>query len=101
MTKAELVDRVAKRLEGADGFASTKAVRRAMVSATIEAMIEEIGDALQQRVPVRISRLGTLSPELKKNRKMRNFAAGTFHYGTLWVLKFKAAAQLVERMRRT
>lgn len=70
-----------------------------MISATIEAMIEEIGDALQQQIPVRIGRLGTLSPVLKKNRKMRDFQNRTFDYGTLLVLKFRPSAQLVEKMR--
>lgn len=101
MTKAELIDRLADRLKATEGFTASKAVRRSMVSATIEAMIEEIGDALQQRVPVRISRLGTFNPVLKKNRKTRDFKTGVFSYGALLVLKFRPSEQLVKRMRST
>ena len=102
MTKSEPIDRLAQRLGSHPAWAgkvTSKRVRRSMVSATIEAMIDEVGDALQQHVPVRISRLGTLIPELKKNRKMRDFKNKTFSYGTLMVLKFNPSEQLVHRMR--
>jgi len=102
VTKAELIDRLAERLGANEEWGlrvPSKVVRRRLVSATIEAMIDEVGEALHQRVPVRISRLGTFSPVLKKNRKTRDFVAGTFKYGSLLVLKFKPSEQLVKRMR--
>lgn len=111
MTKNELIDRLSRRLETSRGFKRLQytdsagkvrkvgiAVRREVISSVLEGIVDEVQDAVRDKVPVRLDGLISITPE-ERNQRVRNWESGTYEKRLVWFLKIRPAEKLVKILR--